>query len=224
VTARPRKVPYYARSLGALLRLVRPGSWLAAARRRPIELRNGLRLQTTRALDYLILKEVVCDDVYRVRDLPPTARLVVDIGAGIGEFALVVALRHPEASVLAFEPDETSFRALEANIAANGAVNVEAHRLAIGVHPPAGRLQPFLRGRKVDLLKVDCEGDELDVLESAGPELDRVRRIVLEYQRHLLPEADGRAARYLRDRRFLVHLRADPYDERIGYADAEAPA
>ena len=35
MTARPRKIPYYARSLGALLRLVRPGSWLAAARRRP---------------------------------------------------------------------------------------------------------------------------------------------------------------------------------------------
>ena len=77
--------------------------------------------------------------------------------------------------------------------------------------------------RTVDLLKVDCDGDELDVLESAGCELERVQRIVLEYHRHLLPDADAHVATYLRERRFLVELRPDPYDERIGYLEAEAP-
>lgn len=221
---RLRKIPYYARSLAALSRLVRPRSWLGALRHRPIELRNGLRLRTTRLLDYLLLKEIVCDDVYGIRKLPqPTTGVVIDVGAGIGDFALFVALRQPAASVLAFEPDERSFRAFHANIAANVAVGVDAHQLAIGTRPPAERLEPFLRGRNVDLLKVDCEGDELDVLESAGRELERVQRIVLEYHRHLLPDADAHVAAYLRERRFLVELRPDPYDERIGYLEAEAP-
>jgi precorrin-6B methylase 2 len=224
VTRRVRKIPYYARSLAALARLVRPRSWPAALRHGPIELRNGLRLRTTRPLDYLLLKEIVRDDVYGIWKLPrPTTGVVVDVGAGIGDFALLVALRQPAASVLAFEPDERSFRALDANIAANAAVSVDARQLAIGTRPPAERLEPFLRDRSVDLLKVDCEGDELDVLESAGRELERVRRIVLEYHRHLLPDADAHAATYLRERRFLVKLRPDPYDERIGYLEAEAP-
>jgi FkbM family methyltransferase len=57
--------------------------------------------------------------------------IVVDIGAHVGIFAIYVAKRHPEISVLAFEPDPVNFANLLANIEANRVANVIPHRLAV---------------------------------------------------------------------------------------------
>jgi len=57
--------------------------------------------------------------------------IVIDIGAHVGIFAIYVAKRHPEVSVLAFEPDPVNFSNLLANIAVNGVVNIVAHQLAV---------------------------------------------------------------------------------------------
>ena len=57
--------------------------------------------------------------------------IVVDIGAHVGIFAIYAAKRHPDISVLAFEPDPVNFSNLLANIAANGVANVIPHRLAV---------------------------------------------------------------------------------------------
>jgi FkbM family methyltransferase len=57
--------------------------------------------------------------------------IVVDIGAHVGIFAIYVAKRHPDVSVLAFEPDPVNYANLLANIAANGVANVTPHHLAV---------------------------------------------------------------------------------------------
>jgi FkbM family methyltransferase len=57
--------------------------------------------------------------------------IVIDIGAHVGIFAIYAARRHPDISILAFEPDPVNYSNLLANIAANGVANVIPHRLAI---------------------------------------------------------------------------------------------
>ena len=71
--------------------------------------------------------------------------IVVDVGAHVGIFAIYVAKRHPDISVLAFEPDPVNFSNLLANIEANRVANVIPHRLAITRH---GR--PFTIDRPPD--------------------------------------------------------------------------
>lgn len=58
---------------------------------------------------------------------------VIDIGANIGCFAVAAAKRvGPSGRVFAIEPEESTFRQLERNIALNGLANVTALRLAVG--------------------------------------------------------------------------------------------
>lgn len=57
--------------------------------------------------------------------------VVIDVGAHVGLFALTVALRHPEVTVVSLEPEPTNFRNLAANVARHGALNVLAFNLAV---------------------------------------------------------------------------------------------
>jgi FkbM family methyltransferase len=57
--------------------------------------------------------------------------IIIDIGAHVGIFAIYLAKRHPDISVLAFEPDPVNFSNLLANIAANGVANIIPHHLAV---------------------------------------------------------------------------------------------
>jgi Met-10+ like-protein len=84
-------------------------------------------------LDLLILKEVLYDDVYRLGELDGAESiLIIDVGAGIGDFSVLAASRFPRATVLAFEPSPSTFALLQANVTRNGLPNVEPHPLAIG--------------------------------------------------------------------------------------------
>ena len=57
--------------------------------------------------------------------------VAIDIGAHVGLFAIYLAKRHPDISVLAFEPDPVNFHNMLANIAANRAMNVVPRHLAV---------------------------------------------------------------------------------------------
>ncbi|MBX7212493.1 MAG: FkbM family methyltransferase [Thermoflexales bacterium] len=132
-----RRLTYYARSIPvALLGFSNPLQIaLAAARRSPFvaHLRNGARFSARSAMDAWVIKETCLDrDYERAGATLKDGDTVVDIGAGLGDFAISVARRFPRARVLAFEPFGESFGLLQRNIAENGLNNVEAHRMAIG--------------------------------------------------------------------------------------------
>lgn len=57
---------------------------------------------------------------------------MIDIGAGLGDFAISVALHHPNRQIYAFEPFSESFRLLEDNMALNQITNVRALPYAVG--------------------------------------------------------------------------------------------
>jgi FkbM family methyltransferase len=132
-----RRLGYYARSIPvALSGFANPVEIaVSALSRRPFiaRLRSGERFAARTAMDVWVIKETCLDrdyerDGFALQD----GWTVVDIGAGLGDFAISVARRFPRARVLAFEPFGESFALLERNTAMNGVTNVVARRLAIG--------------------------------------------------------------------------------------------
>jgi FkbM family methyltransferase len=242
------KFPYYVSSTFALMGALRPESWLRAlvGRPGPLRLRNGLEFEVPQLLDLLVLKETICDDAYGLALLAQSEpRLVIDVGASIGDFAVLAARSFPRALVIACEPHPHTFRVLERNVIRNGLRNVDARRMAVGTKPSyvlrrgtraaesrvegdgstgqsvaALPLSELVAGRHVDLLKVDCEGAELDVLESAGEQLCRVRRVAVEYHDRLLEGSGARTIGLLREWGFETAQVPDRYDHKLGYVYA----
>lgn len=132
--------------------------------------------------------------------------VIIDCGANVGISVIYQRWRHPEARIIAFEPDEAVFACLERNLAANGITGVECLREAVWVHGggasfgregadggsllresstvkvPTVRLRDVLLAQgAVDLLKIDIEGAEAEVLLDCGDALSRVERLYVEY-------------------------------------------
>lgn len=134
---------------------------------------------------------------------------ILDCGANIGLASLFFKHRYPAARITAYEPDPDLFEVLKANLAANGAGNVEVTNAAVwttnrgvtfrcegtdsgmidglpGVVPgtpravPSLRLRDIITAEPIDLLKLDVEGAEDVVLADCEPVLDRVRAIVMD--------------------------------------------
>lgn len=168
----------------------------------------GLEFEVLNEQEMATVRHVTDDDEYGIADLQFTpGSVIVDIGANVGAFSILIARRFPEARVIAYEPNPDNFKLLERNIARNG-VGVEAHHAAVWYHHrgvslvgqgsgtgtldqhPTGRdlvpsvtlddiLAPF---DEVAFLKMDCEGAEVFILNAAHREtLEKVQQIVGEY-------------------------------------------
>ncbi len=132
---------YYLSSVPVLLTGVKNlPAMLAIFLRRPaapvvIELRNGARFLVRSALDIWILKETVIERAYERASVPiQDGWTVVDIGAGLGDFAISTARRFPRSQVYAFEPLPGSFALLEENLKLNQIQNVRALPFSINGH------------------------------------------------------------------------------------------
>jgi FkbM family methyltransferase len=134
---------------------------------------------------------------------------ILDIGANIGAFTVYAArIAKEEGIVYSVEPVASNFSALEENVKLNNLRNVRLLRAAVGGHKGFATIesrgssssvvwhsggfrdrvkQITLRSlvdqiRRVDLLKMDCEGAEYDILLSTNTEcLRSIRRIAMEY-------------------------------------------
>lgn len=140
MTARPTRLVYYAESVLTALVGVRPGSLAAVAamlvgRRRPrrIDLRRPKASFVVRSLmDVWTVKEVCLDrDYERAGTAIQPGWVVIDIGAGIGEFAIDAALSRPDCVVHAFEPSPESFELLCQNVQLNLVSNVRTRPVAV---------------------------------------------------------------------------------------------
>lgn len=109
---------------------------------------------------------------------------ILDCGSNIGMSILFFKKLYPNARIVSFEPDPSTFEALQANVAQNGIQNVELNRIAVGAkdetrtffRSPDGQtsdltmslLQQRLDGRRID---VDCRrlssfiAGEIDLLK-----------------------------------------------------------
>jgi FkbM family methyltransferase len=169
--------------------------------------------------DYHVLGEVLRDDVYRLRELPPRST-VVDVGAQVGAVTVLCARRFAAARVIAFEPSRHNFALASANVASNRCTGVVLHPTAVAarsgdtvlflnrtathsLRQPTRRretvqavsLDGALRDEPViDLLKIDVEGAELGVLDGARVTMERTRRIAIETHAELMSGPEDVAA------------------------------
>jgi FkbM family methyltransferase len=179
---------------------------IPAGRERTLRL-NGLLFRFRNPAEFLhTYREIYGHGIY---DIPlGPAPLILDCGANIGIATLYLKQRHPDAEVIAFEPDATNFALLEANVGAAGFGGVTLRREAVWKADGAirfsldasmgsriedgatagGRTQsvPAVRlrnliDRRVDFLKLDIEGAEYEVLKDIEGVLGHVRHLFLEY-------------------------------------------
>lgn len=131
-------------------------------------------------------------------------KTVLDIGAHIGTFSIKAVQAFPHADIYAFEPFEENFTLLKANTLNFSNIHIYqdvicgAHRpIAIreyNIAKPASRVYKYGDGvacvsylrandlfswfSKIDILKIDCEGGELEFLDDIP--LDKVRYFIAE--------------------------------------------
>ena len=129
---------------------------------------------------------------------------IIDCGSNIGLSVLYFKQLFPNSHILAFEPDPILFKYLNQNVRANRLSEIEILPKAVwssnttlpflsdgadggrlssvstGISVEAVMLKQFL-DRDVDFLKIDIEGNELEVLISCSDSLKNVSKIFLEY-------------------------------------------
>ena len=145
----PRSLPERVRSSIAyarrLARVVDPGpvrlpAFLLARRLAPLR-RIPFRFAwrghrfLARPADEAAIQEVLLEQEYaaaaRLVAAAPDRPIVIDAGANIGLFAMVMLAARPDARVHSLEPGAATFALLEANARANPAFAWRAHRLAV---------------------------------------------------------------------------------------------
>jgi FkbM family methyltransferase len=201
------------------LRARRLGVWLG--RTRTFALPRSVNLSGERKPIYapddagtrLVFMEVLIADCYRLGDVRPPVRTVLDIGANVGFFCLAARNAFPDARIHAYEPNPSLEQYLRAQAAAarcdyfmeavgldDGRVALEfGHRAGVTRSTPtelgpipsvAFRKAVERLGASVDLVKVDCEGAEWDFLADREA-WESVRNVTMEY--HLLEEPQRRS-------------------------------
>ena len=107
-----------------------------------VELRDGTRYYVRSPMDVWVLKEACLDHQYEQFSVPiQDGWVVLDIGAGLGDFAVSVAHAHPHCVVYAYEPFPESFQLLQKNLQLNQIQNVKAAPCAIGGQAGTTQLQ-----------------------------------------------------------------------------------
>ncbi len=190
-----------------------------------------------RKCDIFTLAEVIYERQYRLRVPLPDRPVIVDAGANFGAAAAWFLAHHPDADLHCFEPQSENFRLLSANLGGrpNVALHraaVGAHAGTVALHlaahgaehstvagaagaatevVPAVRLADYLATAgldRVDLLKLDVEGSEIDALVGLGDDLRRVGAIVGEVHERLIDQ--GQFYALLAEAGFRVLGRATP--------------
>ena len=147
---------YYLGSIPTLLFRIRPplrvlSSFLGLSGRRPfeIELATGCRFLVRGRMDVWIIKETCLDRDYERGFFPvENGWTVIDLGAGLGDFAISTAQRCPDSTVYALEPLAESYELLLANVERNKLTNVYPLPLAVAATP--GRLYMATRSGRAE--------------------------------------------------------------------------
>jgi FkbM family methyltransferase len=162
---------------------------------------------------------------------------ILDGGANVGLATLYWKRQFPDAQITAFEPDPEVFETLGKNVEQHGCDDVtlvpkglwsEEGKLefepdgADGGHMadvtdgetekrsvPVTRIVPYLDGR-IDMLKLDIEGAEVEVLLDAAGHLGSVQNLFVEYHSYVGKEQRvDDILRVLRQAGFRIHVQPE---------------
>ncbi|MCY0963354.1 FkbM family methyltransferase [Streptomyces sp. H27-H5] len=149
-----------------------------------------LHVRPDRPADFVVLREVWCEDVYHVHDRIRDAHLVVDVGANIGSFTCFALEMAPQACVVSIEPEPHNLELLRMNInrvdplrcmiiteavsdfTGKATINDDAGGSRLGAGGAEVTVKPLdilledrdLLGKPIDILKIDIEGSEVPVV------------------------------------------------------------
>jgi FkbM family methyltransferase len=95
--------------------------------------KTKLKFWVRSPMDIWSIKETFLDDFYHLMEKDDKFHngIIIDIGAGIGEFAIQSAFAYPNCKIYGFEPYLESYALFEKNIALNDLKNVTAVDAAI---------------------------------------------------------------------------------------------
>ncbi len=176
----------------------------------PVRMRNS---------DIYTVAEVLHEGQYVLKSALPDKPFIIDAGANIGISGLWFLGSHPGARLVCFEPGSGNFELLAHNLGGipgveleRAAVGMEEGELMLNLsghgamhsvkeaEDPVGseptralRLDRYLEEHgieRVDLLKLDVEGSELDALHGLGDRLETVQVIAGEMHEQLVDEAE----------------------------------
>ena len=168
---------------------------------------NGKEIHFFGGINNGDLRGVFLRDDYKF--LPVDNKIVLDIGANIGDTAIYFAVNNAS-KVIALEPYQNNFEIAKKNISLNkleqkieiilagcssksgfinlepdkGSLNVGLHEVKTGIKTPLLSLQNLVEKYEIKsgILKMDCEGCEYDsILETANEILQKFSHIQIEY-------------------------------------------
>lgn len=153
------------------------------------------------------VEEILIGEIYKQK-LKPNC-FIIDCGANIGLSVIYLKRLFPQATIIAFEPDDTNFSLLEKNIKAFSLNNVELRKEAVWkentklnfinegslmsrinernsmsevrtIEVKATRLKDIMK-TEIDFLKIDIEGAEYEVVKDIEDKLNLVKNLFIEY-------------------------------------------
>jgi FkbM family methyltransferase len=137
-----------------------------------IRLRSGCQFKVRSLIDVWVIKETCLDRDYEAHATSiQDGWTIIDIGAGLGDFAISVAYEHPSCHVYAYEPFPESYRLLEENIELNVTDNVIATPIAIGAQ--SDQMTLFATGAAVQHTTTSASGPA-EAISVQGLSLDDV--------------------------------------------------
>ncbi len=185
------------------------------------DMNDSVSLDFLKEQDANMHREVVESNQYHLNKQNMRDRIVIDIGANIGAFALYAATLGAK-QVVAVEPISMSYNTFLKNISRTGLSTITTHKklvsdkgnqfIKVSINDNAGANSMYnvsdnfevvetmtfrdimnqIAGHDI-LLKLDCEGAEYDIILNADPmDMVRINEIMMEVHTDLHPKHKGR--------------------------------
>lgn len=90
---------------------------------------NGLKIIINDFINLLAIVEIIRNEEYKLKNKNP--KVIIDIGANIGDSSIYFAKKFPKAKIYAIEPNREVFNILNQNIELNGFKNIFTSNVAI---------------------------------------------------------------------------------------------
>jgi hypothetical protein len=181
-------LPYYIRSLQTLRRTKTglkgiAGQYLIGRiLKKPVlfEVDEKISFYVRTLMDIWTVKEVVIDHDYERYRKIKRGDVVVDVGGGIGDFAILAARKAKR--VYVFECDADRIELIMMNSALHGVQNVKLIPKACASFK---QLWSVVEEKRIDFLKVDCEGCEYELFKSDA-DLSQIKYIAMEVHKNAM--------------------------------------
>lgn len=176
-------ISYYISSVPTLIKGTNWTAYPVLMIKKPLLIRvsGNLKFYVNNFMDIWTLKEVILDRQYERLKAVKNNDVVIDIGAGIGDFSILSSKK--ASKVYAYEMDKNRVDLMRKNLRLNNCGNVE-------LNGQARSLDDIFIQKRIkycDFLKIDCEGCEYTIFGNTDKKyLNKIGFIAMEA--HLLDE------------------------------------